>query len=67
MVQKARQTSKVPHMTSPHERQLKEQIQKVKKDHDIRFLEGEEHLHLDGNIYEDLMDITRSPQHFQKL
>jgi hypothetical protein len=27
--------------------------QKVKKEHDIRFIEGEEHLHFDANVYED--------------
>jgi hypothetical protein len=52
-------------MTSPQENQLREQRQKIKKEHDTRFLEGEKHLHLDGDIYEDWMDTTGSPQHFQ--
>jgi hypothetical protein len=40
-------------MTSPWERQPKEQKQIVKKEYDIRFLKGEEHLHLEIDIYED--------------
>jgi hypothetical protein len=39
----------------------------VKREHDTRFLKDEEHLHLDGDIYEDWMETTRSPQHFQHL
>jgi hypothetical protein len=40
-------------MTSSQEGQLREQKQKVKKEHDTRFPNGDEHLHLDGDIYED--------------
>jgi hypothetical protein len=40
-------------MTSPQDRQLKEQSQEVKKEHDTRVPEGEEHLHFDDNMYED--------------
>jgi hypothetical protein len=50
-------------MASSQERQLREQSQKVKKENDIRFLEGKEHLHLDVNVYEDWMETTTSPQH----
>ncbi len=65
MVQVARQIIEVPQMTSPQERQLKEYKQKVKKEHDTRFLKGEEHLHMDGDIYENWMDTIGIPQHFQ--
>jgi hypothetical protein len=44
---------------------LWEQREKVKKEHDTRFPEGEEHLHLKGDIYENWMGTIRSPQHFQ--
>jgi hypothetical protein len=54
-------------MTSPQERQLREQRQKVKKEHDTMFLEGEEHLQMDGDIYEDWMDTIGSSHHFQHL
>ncbi len=40
-------------------------MQKVEKEHDTRFQEGEKHLQMDGDVYEDQMDTTRSPQHFQ--
>jgi hypothetical protein len=40
-------------MTSPQERQLKEQSQGVKKEHHIRFLEGEERLHFEGDVCEN--------------
>ncbi len=53
-------------MTSPQEKQPREQSQEVKEEHDIRFLEGEEHLHFDGNVYEDWMKTTASPQHLQQ-
>jgi len=42
-------------------------MQEVKREHDTRFLEGEEHLHFDGDIYEDWMETIESPQHFQHL
>ncbi len=85
MVQIAKQTIEIPHMTTPHETQLKEQRQEVpymtslqkrqlreyrqevKEEHETRFLEGEEHLHFDGNIYEDWMETITSPQHLQNL
>jgi hypothetical protein len=41
--------------------------QKVKRELDTRFPEGEEHLHFDGDIHEDWMETTGSPQHFQHL
>jgi hypothetical protein len=40
-------------MTCPQKRQLKEQSQGVKKEHDIRLLEGEEHLYFEGYVCED--------------
>jgi hypothetical protein len=67
VVQVIKQTTKVPQMTSPQEKQLKEQKQKVKNEYDTMFLEGEEQLHLDRDVYEDWMDTTGSPQHFQHL
>jgi hypothetical protein len=48
-------------MTSSHERQMKEHNQEVKKEHDTRFSEVEEHLHLYVNVYEDWMETTTSP------
>jgi hypothetical protein len=54
-------------MTFSQERQLREQSQEVKKEHDMRFPKGEKHLHFDGDVYEDWMETTRSPQHFQHL
>jgi hypothetical protein len=44
-----------------------EQRQEVKKEHDIRFPKGEEHLHFDGDVYENWMETIVSPQHFQHL
>jgi hypothetical protein len=35
--------------------------QKVKRERDTRFLEGEEHLHFDGDIHEDWMETIGSP------
>ncbi len=40
-------------MTSPQERQMREQRQKIKREYDTRFLEGGEHMHFDGDIHED--------------
>ncbi len=40
------------------------QRQEIKREHDTRFLEGDEHLHFDGDIYEDYMETTESPHHF---
>jgi len=42
---------------------LREQKQEVKEEHDTRFPKGEEHLHFDGNVYENWMETTTSPQH----
>ncbi len=60
MVQVAKQITKVPQMTSPQKKELKKQRQKVKREHDARFLEGEKHLHLDEDIYEDQFETTRN-------
>ncbi len=38
-------------MTFPHEGQLREQRQKMKKEHDTRFPDSEDHLHFDGDVY----------------
>jgi hypothetical protein len=51
-------------MISSRERQLREHKQNVKREHDTRFPEGEEHLHFDGDVYEDWMETTKHPQHF---
>ncbi len=67
MVQVDRQTIEVPYMTSPQKRQLNEQKQEVKREHDTRFPKGEEHLHFDGDVYEDWMETIGSPQHFQNF
>ncbi len=61
VVHVGRQTLEVPQMTSPQERQLKEQKQKVKKEHDTRFPKSEEHLQMDGDAYEYQIDTIRSP------
>ncbi len=66
MVHAAKQFVKVLQMTFPREKQLKEQRQKVKNELDIRFLKGEEHMHFDGDVYEDQMKISRKPQHLQQ-
>jgi hypothetical protein len=50
-------------MSSPHERHMREQRQKVKKEHDTRFLEVEEHPLMDGDIYENWMDNVGNLQH----
>ncbi len=39
----------------------------IKKEHDIRFPEGQEHLHFKGDVCEDWMETTTSPKHFQHL
>jgi hypothetical protein len=40
-------------MSFPQERQLREHKQKFKREHDIRFLESEEHLQMERDVYED--------------
>ncbi len=54
-------------MTSPQERQLWDQSQEIKSEHDIRFLEGEEHLHFERDVCEDWMETIGSLKHFQHL
>jgi hypothetical protein len=54
-------------MTLPQEKQLKEQSQGVKKEHDIRSPKGEEHLYFKRDVCEDWMEIIVSPKHFQHL
>jgi len=53
MVRATKQTIEAQQMTYPQEIQLKEQRHKVKRQHDPRFLKGEEHLDLDADIYKD--------------
>jgi hypothetical protein len=48
-------------MSSPQEKQMREQMQKVNREHDSRFPKVEEHLWMDGDIYEDWMDTSGSP------
>ncbi len=67
MVQATKQTIEVPQLTFPQERQLKEQRQEVKGEHEIRFPKDEEHMHFDGDVYEDWMEATTSSQHSQHL
>jgi hypothetical protein len=40
-------------MSSPQEKQMKEQKQKVKREHDTRFPEVEGHPSTNGDIYEN--------------
>jgi hypothetical protein len=54
-------------MTFLQEKELREQSQEVKREHDTRFPEGEEHLYFDGDVYAKSMETTSSPQHFQHL
>jgi hypothetical protein len=54
-------------MTLPQEKQLREQREGVKKERDIRFPKGEEHLYFEGDVCEDWMETTTSPKHFQHL
>ncbi len=42
-------------------------MQKVKKKHDTKISEIEEHPQMDGDIYENWMDNHESPQYFQHL
>ncbi len=60
------QRQEVRQMTSPQDKQLREQRHEVKRKHDTRFLKGEDHLHFDGDVYEDWMDTTKSSQHLQQ-
>jgi hypothetical protein len=46
---------------------MREQRQKVKREHYTRFLKGEEHLQMDGDVYEDWMDTIGNPQHLHHL
>ncbi len=54
-------------MTSPQKKHMREQRQKVKREHYTRFLKGEEHLQMDGDVYEDWMDTIGNPQHLHHL
>jgi hypothetical protein len=51
-------------MTSPKYRQLREKNQGVKREHDIMFLHGEEHLHFEKDVCEDWMETISNPKHF---
>jgi hypothetical protein len=51
-------------MTFPQERQLREQSQEVKREHDTWFLEGEKHCNV--NVYKDWMETIASPQHLHQ-
>jgi hypothetical protein len=46
---------------------MKEQNQGIKREHDIRFLEGEEHLHFERDVCEDWMETTTNLKHLQHL
>jgi len=39
----------------------------VKREHDTRFPKDEEHLHFNGDTYDDWIETIGSPQHFQHL
>jgi hypothetical protein len=58
------QKQEIPHMTSPKYRQLREKNQGVKREHDIMFLHGEEHLHFEKDVCEDWMETISNPKHF---
>lgn len=47
-------------------REMKEQRQKVKKEHDTRYPEVEEHPLTNGHVYEDQMDNNESPHNLQQ-
>jgi hypothetical protein len=50
------------------EEQLSAKVKlKVQKEHDIRFPEGEEHLHFEGDVRENWMETIASLKHFQHL
>ncbi len=49
----------------PQERQLKEQKQRVKREHDTKITEVEKYPLTNGDIYENQMDNHESPQHLQ--
>ncbi len=63
IVQEVKQTIKIPQMTSLHERQLREQQEEIKEEHDTRVPGGEKHMHFDANVYENWMESIVSPQH----
>jgi hypothetical protein len=52
-------------MSSPNEKQIREQRQKITKEHDTRFLEVEEHTPTEGDTYENWMEINENPQNLQ--
>ncbi len=39
----------------------------VKREHDMRFPKGEEHLHFEGDVCEDWMETNVNPKHFQLI
>ncbi len=45
-------------MTSPQEKQLKEQRQEVKEEHETRVPKGKQHLHFDANVHENWVETT---------
>jgi hypothetical protein len=53
LIQVGRQSVDIPHVSSPQERQMRKQRQKIKREHDIRSPKVEEHLPTKGDIYED--------------
>jgi hypothetical protein len=61
LVKAGRQNVKVPQMSSPQKRQVREQRQRVKREHDTRIPKVEEHPSTNGDIYEDWMDSHESP------
>ncbi len=59
-------SAKVPQMSSPQGRQLREQRQRIKKEHDTKIPKVEEqHPLTNGDIYEDQMDNHENPQNLQ--
>jgi hypothetical protein len=59
LVSTSRQSVEVPQMSCPQERQMKEQKQKVKIEHNTKILEVEEP-QTNGDIYENWMDSHES-------
>ncbi len=58
------QSAEVPQMSTPQGRQLREQRQRIKKEHDTPKVE-KQHPPTDGDIYEDQMDNNENPQNLQ--
>jgi hypothetical protein len=66
LVQASRQNVDTPWMSSPQERQMRKQRQKIKRESDTMFPKVEEHPLTEGNIYQDWMDNNESQHNLQQ-